>query len=182
MANIYTRLDLIVASIFINILGLAVPLYVIQAFSRYLANGFDETLYALTFGVLVALGFEYLFKRHRLRSLVIYNQKSDGSERFFDLSKQINFSNPLILDVKNLAAKFSEIRDRELITSMRTQILCLDFPFSILYFVLIYVLSPIAAFIFLVIAILAALLGAFGSGGQRRLTADLKIKREQETP
>ena len=90
MANIYTRLDLIVASIFINILGLAVPLYVIQAFSRYLANGFDETLYALTFGVLVALGFEYLFKRHRLRSLVIYNQKSDGSERFFDLSKQIN--------------------------------------------------------------------------------------------
>ena len=181
MANIYTRLDLIVASIFINILGLAVPLYVIQAFSRYLANGFDETLYALTFGVLVALGFEYLFKRHRLRSLVIYNQKSDGSERFFDLSKQINFSNPLILDVKNLAAKFSEIRDRELITSMRTQILCLDFPFSILYFVLIYVLSPIAAFIFLIIAILAALLGAFGSVSQSRLTADLKIKRDNFT-
>ena len=166
---------------FINILGLAVPLYVIQAFSRYLANGFDETLYALTFGVLVALGFEYLFKRHRLRSLVIYNQKSDGSERFFDLGKQINFSNPLILDVRNLPAKFSEIRDRELITSMRTQILCLDFPFSILYFVLIYVLSPIAAFIFLIIAILAALLGAFGLVRQSRLTADLKIKRDNFT-
>ena len=107
MANIYTRLDLIVASIFINILGLAVPLYVIQAFSRYLANGFDETLYALTFGVLVALGFEYLFKRHRLRSLVIYNQKSDRSERFFDLGKQKNFSKPFFLKVKNLPPKFS---------------------------------------------------------------------------
>ncbi len=181
MANIFTRLDLVLASIFINLLGLAVPLYVIQAFSRYLANGFDETLYALTFGVLVALGFEYLFKRQRLRSLVIYNQKSNGSERFFDLSEQINFSNPLILDVKNLTAKFSEIRDRELITSMRAQILCLDFPFSILYFAIIYVLSPIAAFIFLVIAIFAALLGAFGSVRQSRLTADLKIKRDNFT-
>ena len=169
MTNIFTRLDLIVASIFINILGLAVPLYVIQAFSRYLTNGFDETLYALTFGVLVALGFEYLFKRHRLRSLVIHNQKADGSEHFFNLSKRINFSNPLILDVKNLASKFSEIRDRELITSMKTQILCLDFPFSVFYLVLIYVLSPIAALIFFVIAIFAALLGAFGSIRQSRL-------------
>ncbi len=178
MANIYTRLELILASMFINILGLAVPLYVIQAFSRYLANGFDETLYSLTFGVLVALGFEYLFKRHRLRSLVIYNQNIDDSGRFFDLSKRINFSNPLILDVKNLASKLSEIRDRELNTSMKAQLLCLDFPFSLLYFVLIYVLSPIAALIFVVIAILAALLGAVSSVRQGRLAADLKIKRD----
>ena len=182
MANIYTRLELILASMFINILGLAVPLYVIQAFSRYLANGFDETLYALTFGVLVALGFEYLFKRHRLRSLVIYNQKAVSSDRFFDLSERINFSNPLILEVKNLASKLSEIRDRELSANMKAQLLCLDFPFSLLYFVLIYILSPIAALIFIVIAILAALLGVFGSVRQSRLTADLKIKREQETP
>ena len=178
MTNIFTRLDLIVASIFINVLGLAVPLYVIQAFSRYLTNGFDETLYALTFGVLVALGFEYLFKRHRLRSLVVHNQKDGGSEHFFNLSKRINFSNPLILDVKNLALRFSEIRDRELVTSMKTQILCLDFPFSVFYLVIIYVLSPIAAFIFFVIAIFAALLGAFGSIRQSRLAADLKLKRD----
>ena len=61
---------------------------------------------------------------------------------------------------------------------MKTQILCLDFPFSVLSFVLIYVLSPIAALIFFVIAILAALLGAFGSIRQSRLAADLKVKRD----
>ena len=179
MVNIYTRLDLIVASMFINILGLAVPLYVIQAFSRYLTNGFDETLYALTLGVLIALGFEYLFKRHRLLSLIFYNKKPDISERFFDLSKRINFSNPLILDVNNLPGKLSEIRDRELVTNIRTQTLCLDFPFSVLYILIIYALSPIAALIFLINAILAALFGAFGSVRQNQLAADIKIKRDE---
>ena len=43
MIKLLTSADLIVSSFFINLLGLALPIYVIQSFTRYLSNGFDET-------------------------------------------------------------------------------------------------------------------------------------------
>ena len=73
MIKLLTRADLIVSSFFINLLGLALPIYVIQSFTRYLSNGFDETLYALTLGVLLALLFEFFFKHYRIKLLTYKN-------------------------------------------------------------------------------------------------------------
>ena len=66
MIRFLARADLFVSSFFINLLGLALPVYVIQSFTRYLSNGFDETLYALTLGVLLALLFEFFFNKLKL--------------------------------------------------------------------------------------------------------------------
>ena len=54
MRKALLKFDILVASFFINFLALAVPLYVIQALTRFLSNGVNETLYALTIGVLIA--------------------------------------------------------------------------------------------------------------------------------
>ena len=62
MKKALLKFDILVASFFINFLALAVPLYVIQALTRYLSNGVNETLYALTIGVLIAVILEFLFK------------------------------------------------------------------------------------------------------------------------
>ena len=88
MNKLLTRADLILSSLFINLLGLALPVYVIQSFTRYLSNGFDETLYALTLGVLVALLFEFSFKHYRLKSLIFQNSNFIEQGSFFDHGKR----------------------------------------------------------------------------------------------
>ena len=70
----WQKADLWVMSVFINILALAVPIYVVQALTRYLSTGVDATLYALTFGVLLSVFLEYLF-----RSCLLYTSDAAGS-------------------------------------------------------------------------------------------------------
>ena len=92
MIKLLTRADLIVSSFFINLLGLALPIYVIQSFTRYLSNGFDETLYALTLGVLAALLFEFFFKNYsefnnydfKDRLMLDFDINSDDIHNSFD--------------------------------------------------------------------------------------------------
>ena len=62
----FLRLDLIFVSIFVNVLALAVPVYVIQAISRYLAVGEISTLYALTAFVLFCVVSEWVLRRYRV--------------------------------------------------------------------------------------------------------------------
>ncbi len=59
---------LLIASLFVNILGLAVPIYVIQVLQRYIAYGVLSTLITLIIGIIVIVIFEFFFKniRHRM--------------------------------------------------------------------------------------------------------------------
>ena len=61
------RRDLVLATIAISILGLASSLYSIQVLSRYLTMGVDATLVTLTLGAILAVIFEYVLRRVRLR-------------------------------------------------------------------------------------------------------------------
>ena len=55
--------ELIVATLFINILAMASPLFVMQVLNRYVSQGVDATLATLTSGVLLAITLEYLWNR-----------------------------------------------------------------------------------------------------------------------
>ena len=59
---------LLVASLFVNLLALATPIYVIQVLQRYIAYGVISTLITLFFGVIFIVIFEFFFKniRHRM--------------------------------------------------------------------------------------------------------------------
>ena len=59
---------LLVASLFVNLLALATPIYVIQVLQRYIAYGVISTLITLFFGIIFIVIFEFLFKniRHRM--------------------------------------------------------------------------------------------------------------------
>ena len=60
-----TRLtvELLIASLFANILALAMPIFVIQVLNRYIAHGVDITLATLTFGAVIAVALEF-FRNH----------------------------------------------------------------------------------------------------------------------
>ncbi|MGE4552084.1 MAG: ATP-binding cassette domain-containing protein [Desulfovibrionaceae bacterium] len=80
MKELYRRLrlrpalttEILVATLFVNVLFLASPIYTIQILSRYIPYGFDGTLITLTCGMLAALALMFFFGviRTRLASAV----------------------------------------------------------------------------------------------------------------
>ena len=58
--------ELIVASVFISVLALASPIFVMQVLNRYVSQGVDSTLVTLTVGVLVAIALELAFRQARM--------------------------------------------------------------------------------------------------------------------
>jgi len=69
MKELYQRLfshpviatEILIASVFANLLALATPLFVIQVLNRYVAHGVNATLVTLTTGVLIAVVMEFFF-------------------------------------------------------------------------------------------------------------------------
>ncbi len=73
--NLFARI--LVASLFVNILALATPIYVIQVLQRYVAYGVSSTLVTLVAGIVFVSIFEFFFRniRHRMtRELEPMNQ------------------------------------------------------------------------------------------------------------
>ena len=73
--HIYKRLDLLVASFLINILALAIPIYIIHSINRYLGNGNIDTLIFLTITVIVATSLEHLIRKYRKFIIISLNKK-----------------------------------------------------------------------------------------------------------
>jgi ATP-binding cassette, subfamily C, bacterial LapB len=59
--------ELLIISFFINFLGLATSIYVIQVLNRYVSHGIDATLITLTVGVLFAIVLEFIFRQLRMK-------------------------------------------------------------------------------------------------------------------
>lgn len=59
--------ELMVATLFTNLLALASPLFVMQVLNRYVTFGVDATLHTLVLGVLIAIALEFGFREIRLR-------------------------------------------------------------------------------------------------------------------
>ena len=73
--HIYKRLDLLIASFLINALALAIPVYIIHSFNRYLGNGNFDTLIFLTVAVIVATCLEHLIRKYRKLIIININNK-----------------------------------------------------------------------------------------------------------
>lgn len=69
--------DAILASLLINLLGLCVPLFVMQTYDRVVPNQALSTLWVLTAGLLLATLFELLLRVLRFRLLDIAGKKTD---------------------------------------------------------------------------------------------------------
>ena len=69
--------ELIVASVFISVLALASPIFVMQVLNRYVSQGVDSTLVTLTVGVLVAIALELAFRQARMHLAQRVSAESD---------------------------------------------------------------------------------------------------------
>ena len=66
--------EVLTASLFICLLNLALPIFVIQLLNRYVSHGFEGTLYTLTSGVLMAILLQYGFRVIRTALLARMNE------------------------------------------------------------------------------------------------------------
>ncbi|SDS52215.1 type I secretion system permease/ATPase [Pseudomonas oryzae] len=73
--GLYT--DAILASLLINLLGLMVPLFVMQTYDRVVPNQALSTLWVLTIGLLLGTLFELLLRVLRFRLLDVAGKKTD---------------------------------------------------------------------------------------------------------
>ncbi len=146
---------ILIASLFVNLLALATPIYVIQVLQRYVAYGVTSTLATLVVGVIVISIFEFFFKniRHRMaRELEPINT---------DLANQVMAK---LSNIKTSFYAFNQKFRSDIITThvqtiqqvltATTTLVVIDLPFSLIFIFAIFLIHYhlgliVIAFIFL---------------------------------
>ena len=96
--------------------------------------------------------FEFFFKHYRLKLLIFSNNTLVEENSFFDNVTKINLNDP---NLQRLSHRINALKNRALSVDLKSQIAILDAPYSFVYFFVIYLISPIASLIFLVMVLLA---------------------------
>lgn len=145
----FLAFEIIIASLFINILSLASPIFVIQVLNRYVGYGFDGTLITLTTGVLIAGFLTHGFTVVRVSMASAVNV---GPDRV--LSETV--LNCLSRARMTTLGRIPPARIHELMGGVQTvqagydaSVICsvLDMPFFVLFVGAVFFLSPILALI-----------------------------------
>lgn len=148
------RPDLLIVSCVINLLALAMPVYVIQAITRYLSSGEISSLYALTALIIFCSFSEFVFRRYRTTTLKILNSKNDASVNPTQLLR-INFADERTRSRQLLRHEVSQELLQTANRNLASQIAMLDLVFLPIFVGLIYYISPISFVVFVFISILA---------------------------
>lgn len=165
--------DILLCSFFINVLVLVTPLYTLNIYDRIVTNFVEETLVALTFGVVIAMLFDFLFKSMRSYMLEGVAESIGGQydlklmERLFKL--KTSMSDLSIGEKSNIFAELQGIRE---FYAGRLMPVFIDFPFIFLFIGIIYVLSPPLALVPLLISVVILLINFLARFSVRRVTEE----------
>ena len=145
--------DAILASLLINLLGLMVPLFVMQTYDRVVPNQATATLWVLAIGLFLAMGFELLLKILRAHLLDTAGKKTDvvlSATLFERITGMSMKARPAT--VGGFAQSIHDFQGlREFLTAVTLTSL-IDLPFSFLMIAVIWligdwlVLIPLLAF------------------------------------
>lgn len=138
--------EVALAAVFINLLALASPLFIMNVYDRVIPNNAQETLWVLTAGVLVAFIFDFILKNLRAHFLDHAGKRADNmiSASLFEQLMGMKMSaRPDSAGV--MASHMREFETlRDFFTSA-TLVTLIDLPFAILFILLIGVIGgPVA--------------------------------------
>ncbi len=140
-------LEILVATFFIALLALAMPMYVIQILNRYVSYGFHGTLITLTSGMLIAIILQLGFRILRTKMASEVNEEPNDQLSLEVLSiiglakaEPIEqFSKPRIQEAINKVQIIQTSYDAQNLNAI------IDAPFSLLFIAATYLLSPVLA-------------------------------------
>lgn len=152
--------EVFIASLFVNLLGLATPIFVLQVYDRVVAQAGITTLQGLVIGMAVVIVFEYALKQSRgglLREAAMKIDVTVGSTLFDKVLKL-----PLrSLEQRPSAfwqALFRDIDQLRTTLSGASAVVTTDVPFAVLSVILITLIAPPVSWVILSVIPLFALL------------------------
>lgn len=138
--------EVMLAAIVINLLAIASPLFTMNVYDRVIPNAAYPTLWVLAFGVFVAYLFDFILKNLRSHFVDTAGRKADNTiaARIFEqmLAMKMAARPPSVgVHAANLK-EFETLRD---FFTSATIIAVIDFPFIILFILLIWMIAgPVA--------------------------------------
>ncbi len=165
--------ELLTLSFFVNVLALAVPIFVLQVYDRVVSQNGLTTLQGLLIGVLIAIVFDFVLRQTRSRLLQRMAMRYDVEvgRALFEKVQRL----PLrTLEARPAAFWQMLFRDVEVLRNTVAgppAILLVDLPFAILFIAIIYVVAaPIIWVLFAILPLFVLL--ALRSGSAVRAAAD----------
>ena len=147
-------------SLFINFLGLAAPIFVLQVYDRVVYRAGLSTLIGLTLGMVIACAFDFVLRQARAKMMQGAALKIDVSvsRALFDKTMSL----PLhVLESRPTSYWKLLFRDVEVVRntlSGATAMLVIDTPFALLFLVLIFFIAwPVAWVLILILTCFIAL-------------------------
>lgn len=135
------------ASIFVNLLVLTAPLYMLQLFARVMASGSIPTLIALTTGAALALVFFFLFDMIRQRLVARLGSRLEARLSPAVLEGLLDSRLPPAL---RQSEPIRDIQDLRGFVTSPLFLALLDAPWSLVFLMLIFLFSPVLGLVALV--------------------------------
>ncbi len=148
-----------ILTFFINLFALFTPLFIMTVYDRVVPNEAYETLFVLSFGLIIVLIFELVFKSVRNhiidktgKKLSLYLEE-DLMKRVLTLQSQYD---TMMTGAKaNLFRELAAVRD---FFATKSIVQIIDFPFFIFALIAIYFISPAVALVPFLIAVVIVLI------------------------
>lgn len=140
--------EILVCSLFINMLVIALPIFTMNIYDRVVPNFAMDTLYVLTMGVTLAFVFDFLFRT--IRAHILEKIAARLSVRFDRelMARLIDLPpDAMAMSVGEKSNIFKELQGLRDFYSTRLVPAFVDLPFSLLFLVVIYLIAPSVTFV-----------------------------------
>ena len=153
--------ELLIATLFITILNLASPIFVIQVLNRYITNGITGTLVTLIAGMLIAMLLQFFFRLIRTRIATDISSGPDQklAERVFEALSHTRALDLLDMGRTRLQESTAQLQHIRNGYSGANITNFLDGPFAVLYLLAALIISPLLAGIGLAAVLVGIVIG-----------------------
>ena len=148
--------EVLVMSLFVNLLALAVPIFTLQVYDRVVFKAGISTLYGLLIGMAIVLVFDYVLRHTRTRIMQTVALRVDVlvGRRLFDKVMALPLQSLESQPSSHWQTLFRDVDVVRNTLSGASAILCADLPFAILFLGLIFVIAaPIAPILLIILPI-----------------------------
>ena len=152
--------QVMVAAMVSNFLSLTTSLFTMTVYDRIIPNGAFESLIALSIGVVIALGFDFIIKGLRAKFIDVASKRADLeiSRRLFDRILRLTPSEQR----QKTGAMAGVVREFETLREFfnsSTLVILIDLPFVFLFIYVIYLIAGPLAYVPLVAVPLVMIVG-----------------------
>ncbi len=181
MIEIFNRLkskpnlfvQILIASLFVNLFALATPIYVIQVLQRYVAYGVTSTLITLIAGIIFISIFEFFFRniRHRM-TREIEEENITLADKVLKKLIILKTSIYSLRNQFNSEAISGHVLTVQNIMTATTTLILIDVPFVSIFLIALYLIHYQLGIIATIIIIIPFIISRFYSAGINKKSFD----------